>query len=110
MLIVDKEKKEAVSITGYGIKVIKGKKLKKAIKEQKNRFKKAVDMVQCPNCNGRGQIGYGIKGACFDFECPYCKGRCWVSKKRAEKYGRDTQAERKGTTAGVEKTLKRTGA
>lgn len=47
-------------------------------------------LVKCPNCNGRGQIGYGIKGekgsACFDFECPYCKGRCWVSKKRAEKY------------------------
>lgn len=42
MLIVDKEKKEAVSITEYGIKVIKGEKIKKAIKEQKKRFKKAV--------------------------------------------------------------------
>lgn len=47
-------------------------------------------MVKCPNCNGRGQIGYSVQGkkgvACFDFECPFCKGRCWVSKKRAEKY------------------------
>ena len=72
-----------------------------------------IKMVKCPNCNGRGQIGYSVQGkkgvACFDFECPYCKGRRWVSKKRAEKYGRDTQAERKGTTASVEKTLKGTG-
>jgi len=46
--------------------------------------------VKCPQCNGRGQIGYSVKGAkgtaCYDFECPFCKGRCWVSKKRAEKY------------------------
>ena len=96
MLIVDKEKKEAVSITEYGIKVIKGKKLKKAIKKQKKRFKKAVDIVQCPNCNGRGQIGYGIKGACFDFECPYCKGRCWVSRKKAVKYEQQKQSKDKG--------------
>lgn len=96
MLIVDKDKQEAVSITKYGIKVIKGKKIKKAIKEQKKRFKKAVDMVQCPNCNGRGQIGYGIKGACFDFECDYCKGRGWVSKRRAEKYIKEQENAKRG--------------
>ena len=63
-------------------------------------------LVKCPVCNGRGQIGYIVRGekgtACFDFECDYCKGRGVVSKRRAEKYERDTQAERKGTTEGVE--------
>ena len=44
------------------------------------------NMVQCPNCNGRGMIGLIGKGCCLDFECDYCKGRGWVSKKRAEKY------------------------
>ena len=63
-------------------------------------------MVECPNCNGRGMVGYVVKGkngnACFDFECDYCKGRGVVSKRRADKYERDTQKERKGTTAGME--------
>ena len=85
MLIVDKDKKEAIKITDYEIKVISGKKrLKKEIKKHRKTCK--TDLVKCPNCNGRGQIGYGIKGACFDFECPYCKGRCWVSRKKAVKY------------------------
>ena len=57
-------------------------------------------MVKCPACNGRGQIGYVVKGkngnACFDFECDYCKGRRWVSKKRAEKYEQEkTKKENK---------------
>lgn len=72
-----------------------------------------IKMVKCPACKGRGQIGFSTQtddgNACFDFECDYCKGRCWVSKRRAEKYERDTEKERKGTTAGVEKTLKGTG-
>lgn len=50
-------------------------------------------MVQCPACNGRGMIGHSTKTkdgvAFFDFECDFCKGRCWVSKKRAEKYMQD---------------------
>ena len=63
-------------------------------------------LVKCPACNGRGMIGYVVKGkkgnACFDFECDFCKGRSWVSKRRAEKYGRDMQKECKGTTEEVE--------
>ena len=63
-------------------------------------------MVECPNCHGRGQIGYCVKGkdgnACFDFECEFCRGRGVVSKRRADKYERDTQTERKGTTEEVE--------
>ena len=54
------------------------------------------NMVQCPNCNGRGTIGYGIKDqegmvAFYDFECPYCRGRCWVSKARAEHYEKEKE-------------------
>ena len=38
MLIVDKEKKEAVIITKHGVKVISGKKkLKRAIKKQQKK-------------------------------------------------------------------------
>ncbi len=52
-------------------------------------------MVECPNCHGRGQIGYCVKGkdgnACFDFECDFCRGRGVVSKKRAEKYGQENK-------------------
>ena len=47
MLIIDKEKKEAVKITKHGVKVISGKKkLKKAIKKQqkKNRRKWMQEM------------------------------------------------------------------
>ena len=54
-----------------------------------------MKMVKCPHCNGRGMVGYSVKGkkgtAWFDFECPYCKGRCWVSKKRAEKYKQESE-------------------
>ena len=51
-------------------------------------------MVQCPNCNGRGMIGYGIKdhegmAAFYDFECPFCKGKCWVSKQRKERWEKE---------------------
>lgn len=63
-------------------------------------------LVKCPACNGRGMIGFSTRtehgNACFDFECGFCKGLRWVSKKRAEKYGRDTQKECKGTTEEVE--------
>lgn len=90
MLIVDKDKQEAIKITDCKIKVISGKKkIKKEIKKHRKTCK--TDLVKCPNCNGRGQIGYGIKGACFDFECDYCKGRGVVSKKRFEKYGQENK-------------------
>lgn len=52
-----------------------------------------IKMVECPNCHGRGTVGFGAKSekgvAFFDFECPFCKGRCWVSKKRADNYERN---------------------
>lgn len=61
-------------------------------------------MVKCPHCNGRGMIGFSTRtehgNACFDFECDYCKGRCWVSKRRADKY-EQARAERKGTEKGM---------
>ena len=48
------------------------------------------NMVKCPCCNGRGIVGYGVKGAkgtaFFDFECPLCKGRYRVSEERAKKW------------------------
>ena len=47
-------------------------------------------MVKCPKCNGRGSIGLTGKNeygnVFYDFECDYCKGRGWVSEKKAEKY------------------------
>lgn len=50
-------------------------------------------MVKCPACKGRGQIGYSTRTedgiAFFDFECDFCKGLRWVSKKRAEKYEKE---------------------
>lgn len=55
-----------------------------------------MTMVKCPHCNGRGMIGTAVpvcpngKGIMLvDFECDYCKGRCWVSKRRAEKYEKE---------------------
>ena len=53
-------------------------------------------LVQCPNCNGRRMIGYGIKdhegmAAFYDFECPFCRGRGWVSKARAERYEKEKE-------------------
>lgn len=52
-------------------------------------------LVKCPACNGRGMIGYSTKTddgvAFYDFECDFCKGRCWVSKRRAEKYGQENK-------------------
>ena len=54
-----------------------------------------MKMVKCPHCNGRGMVGYSVKGkkgtACFDFECPLCKGRCWVSVKKADKYKQESE-------------------
>lgn len=54
-----------------------------------------MTMVKCPACKGRGQIGYSTKteygNACFDFECDFCRGRCWVSKRRAEKYTKEQE-------------------
>ena len=52
------------------------------------------NMVKCPNCNGRGMIGYGIKdqegmAALYDFECPFCRGRGWVSKQRKERWEKE---------------------
>ena len=62
-------------------------------------------MVQCPHCHGRGMVGYSSKTndgvAFFDFECDYCKGRGWVSKRRADKY-EQARAERKGFTESME--------
>ena len=49
------------------------------------------NMVKCPNCNGRGMIGFIGKWCCLDLECDYCKGRGWVSKKRAEKYEKEKE-------------------
>lgn len=47
-------------------------------------------MIKCPKCNGRGSIGLTGKNeygnVFYDFECDYCKGRGWVSEKKAEKY------------------------
>ena len=47
-------------------------------------------MVKCQKCNGRGSIGLTGKNeygnVFYDFECDYCKGRGWVSEKKAEKY------------------------
>jgi len=57
----------------------------------------ARKMVKCPHCDGRGMIGYFVKGykgkIIFDFECPFCKGRCWVSEKRAEKYKQESEKD-----------------
>ena len=61
-----------------------------------------IKLVKCPHCHGRGMIGFSTKtehgNACFDFECPYCKGRCWVSKRRAEKYEKE-KAEKENQKA-----------
>ena len=63
-------------------------------------------MVQCPNCNGRGMIGYGFKdqegmAVFYDFECPYCRGRCWVSKKRAERWEKENAKVENNLNNGV---------
>ena len=69
-------------------------------------------MVKCPACNGRGMIGYSTQTedgvAFYDFECDYCKGRRWVSKKRAEKYEQERE-ECKGTTEEVETVFEGAG-
>lgn len=63
-------------------------------------------LVKCPNCSGRGTIGCftitkdGV--CCIDVECPFCKGKCFVRKGRAERYEKRQRAERKGPEAEVE--------
>ena len=40
--------------------------------------------VTCPKCNGSGNYGYFSETmqAFLDFECPVCKGKGWVDKRK----------------------------
>jgi DnaJ-class molecular chaperone len=60
-------------------------------------------LVECPNCSGRGTIGFRTidrDGVGYvDVECPFCQGTCFVRKGRAERYAERQRAERKGPEA-----------
>lgn len=58
-----------------------------------------MDHVDCPACDANGMVGEREECAdgsilFWDYECPLCKGRCYVTKRKANKFKANKEGEK----------------